>query len=66
MPRMNGLEATQAIKETLPPDKQPVIIAVTANALKGDRELCLAAGMDEYISKPLRSEAITNIVGKFF
>ncbi|MBW4083933.1 PAS domain S-box protein [Paenibacillus sp. S150] len=66
MPRMNGLEATQAIKETLPPDRQPVIIAVTANALKGDRELCLAAGMDEYISKPLRSETIANVIGKFF
>ncbi|MGN7765191.1 PAS domain S-box protein [Paenibacillus sp. 22594] len=66
MPRMNGLEATQAIKEMLPPEKQPVIIAVTANALKGDRELCLAAGMDEYISKPLRSETVSAMVGKFF
>ncbi|OKP90736.1 PAS domain-containing hybrid sensor histidine kinase/response regulator [Paenibacillus sp. P32E] len=66
MPRMNGLEATQAIKEMLPPEKQPVIIAVTANALKGDRELCLAAGMDEYISKPLRSETVSTMLGKFF
>ncbi|WP_379162817.1 PAS domain S-box protein [Paenibacillus sp. sgz5001063] len=66
MPRMNGLEATQAITEMLPPEKRPVIIAVTANALKGDRELCLAAGMDEYISKPLRSETVINTVSKFF
>ena len=66
MPGMNGLEATKMIRQTLPPDKQPVIIAVTANALKGDREHCLEAGMDEYISKPLRSEAVTNLVIKFF
>ncbi|WP_342481991.1 PAS domain S-box protein [Paenibacillus sp. FSL L8-0340] len=66
MPGMNGLEATRVIKQTLPQEKLPVIIAVTANALKGDRELCLEAGMDEYISKPLRSEAISNIIGKFF
>jgi CheY-like chemotaxis protein len=66
MPGMNGLEATSRIRETQPSDSQPVIIAVTANALKGDRELCLEAGMDEYISKPLRSETIVKVIGKFF
>jgi CheY-like chemotaxis protein len=66
MPGMSGLEATKIIRETMPAGKVPVIIAVTANALKGDRELCLEAGMDEYISKPLRSEAVTSIIGKFF
>jgi PAS domain S-box-containing protein len=66
MPGMNGLEATSRIRETQPSDSQPVIIAVTANALKGDRELCLEAGMDEYISKPLRSETIVNVISKFF
>ncbi|MNE59183.1 Aerobic respiration control sensor protein ArcB [compost metagenome] len=66
MPGMNGLEATRVIRQSLSPERQPVIIAVTANALKGDRELCLEAGMDEYISKPLRSEAVTNLVSKFF
>lgn len=66
MPGMSGLEATKIIKQTMPAEKVPVIIAVTANALKGDRELCLEAGMDEYISKPLRSEAVTSIIGKFF
>lgn len=66
MPGMNGLEATSRIRKTQPADRQPVIIAVTANALKGDRERCLEAGMDEYISKPLRSETIVNIIGKFF
>lgn len=66
MPGMNGLEATLRIRQTQPADSQPVIIAVTANALKGDRELCIEAGMDEYISKPLRSETIVNVIGKFF
>lgn len=66
MPGMNGLEATAMLKKTLPKEEQPIIVAVTANALKGDREMCLEAGMDEYISKPLRSEAITNIIDKFF
>ncbi|MNC06652.1 Aerobic respiration control sensor protein ArcB [compost metagenome] len=66
MPGMNGLEATRIIRQTLSPERQPVIIAVTANALKGDREHCLEAGMDEYISKPLRSEAVTNLIARFF
>ncbi len=66
MPGMSGLEATRKIRETVPPDRMPVIIAVTANALKGDREQCLEAGMDEYISKPLRSEVLNHVIAKFF
>ncbi|WP_052429713.1 PAS domain-containing hybrid sensor histidine kinase/response regulator [Paenibacillus borealis] len=66
MPGMNGLEATSRIRQTQPSGSQPVIVAVTANALKGDRELCMEAGMDEYISKPLRSETIVNVISKFF
>ncbi|MEK3900823.1 PAS domain S-box protein [Paenibacillus sp. FSL R7-0179] len=66
MPGMNGLEATAAIRAEQPADRQPVIVAVTANALKGDRELCLEAGMDEYISKPLRTGSIAKVIGKFF
>jgi PAS domain S-box-containing protein len=66
MPRMNGLEATKVIKETLPPEKHPIIVAVTANALKGDRELCLEAGMDEYISKPVTGEMISSVIRKFW
>ncbi|HYL11951.1 MAG TPA: response regulator [Terriglobales bacterium] len=59
MPEINGFEATAAIREKekkmgghLP------IIAMTAHALKGDRERCLAAGMDGYISKPIRPEEL--------
>ncbi|MEK4849820.1 PAS domain S-box protein [Paenibacillus sp. FSL H7-0756] len=66
MPGMNGLEATAAIRAEQPAEEQPVIVAVTANALKGDRERCLEAGMDEYISKPLRSDSILKVIRKFF
>jgi CheY-like chemotaxis protein/HPt (histidine-containing phosphotransfer) domain-containing protein len=53
MPEMDGLEATRRIRHDLPPDRQPRIIAVTANALRGERAACLTAGMDDYISKPI-------------
>ncbi|QHW33617.1 PAS domain S-box protein [Paenibacillus rhizovicinus] len=58
MPIVNGLEATRTIKERLSPDKCPRIVAVTANALKGDREDCLAAGMDDYITKPINARVL--------
>jgi signal transduction histidine kinase/ActR/RegA family two-component response regulator len=56
MPEMNGLEATAALRRELPADRQPWIIGLTANAMIGDREKCLEAGMDDYLSKPLRKE----------
>ncbi|HBN08347.1 MAG TPA: hypothetical protein DD435_06790 [Cyanobacteria bacterium UBA8530] len=59
MPNLDGFEATAAIRES---EKNGgghcAIVAVTANALKGDREKCLAAGMDGYVAKPLSSEAL--------
>ncbi|NET17241.1 MAG: response regulator, partial [Okeania sp. SIO1H6] len=58
MPEMDGLEATRRICQIFPEAKRPWIIAMTAHAMRGDREECLEAGMNDYISKPVRVEAL--------
>jgi CheY-like chemotaxis protein len=58
MPEMDGLEATRRLRRELPALRQPRVIAMTANAMQGDREMCLAAGMDDYVSKPIRVEEL--------
>jgi signal transduction histidine kinase/DNA-binding response OmpR family regulator len=58
MPEMNGIEATQRLRADLPHESQPRIIALTANALGGEREEYLAAGMDDYLSKPVNVSAM--------
>jgi PAS domain S-box-containing protein len=58
MPELDGFGATARIRSELPPARQPQIIAMTANAMQGDRELCLDRGMDDYVSKPVRFEEL--------
>ena len=58
MPEMDGLEATRRIREEFPADRQPVIIAMTANAMDSGKQECLAAGMNDYISKPILPETV--------
>ena len=58
MPEMDGLEATRRLREELDGTLQPYIIAMTANAMKGDKERCIEAGMDDYVSKPVSIELL--------
>ncbi|XGV94462.1 MAG: CHASE domain-containing protein [Leptolyngbya sp. BL-A-14] len=66
MPEMDGLSAAQAICRQWSDTDRPRIVAMTANAMEGDREECLAAGMDGYISKPIRLEALVKAIKAAF
>jgi PAS domain S-box-containing protein len=66
MPEMDGFDATRQIRSRLPVDRQPKIVALTANAMQGDRELCVAAGMDDYISKPVKMHEIAAAIRRHF
>jgi len=65
MPEMDGLECARQICLRWNRDKRPVVIAMTGNALMGDREKCLAAGMDDYISKPVRIAELQNALERW-
>ncbi|MCP3962691.1 MAG: response regulator [bacterium] len=58
MPELDGLETTRRIREERDPEEAPKIIAVTAGAMRGDREKCLAAGMNDYVSKPVQADEL--------
>jgi CheY-like chemotaxis protein len=58
MPEMDGLAATQAIRSRISCPQRPIILAMTAHAMQGDRERCIEAGMDDYISKPVRPQEL--------
>ncbi len=65
MPEMDGYQATGRIRTMYPKERQPLIIAMTANAMQGDREICLQAGMDDYISKPIKIPDLIAILQKY-
>lgn len=65
MPFMDGMEAARIIKQSAPADKRPYVVAVTAHAIKGDREKYLAMGMDEYVSKPVSMQAVSDVIDIF-
>jgi CheY-like chemotaxis protein/3,4-dihydroxy-2-butanone 4-phosphate synthase len=65
MPVMDGLTATRKIRQQYEAHMQPIIVAVTANAMQGDRELCLQAGMNDYISKPFQQADLRRILEKW-
>ncbi|MBL7161354.1 MAG: response regulator [Anaerolineales bacterium] len=60
MPELDGVEATQQIQAKMSPDERPRIVAMTAHALEGDRERYLRAGMDDYVSKPVRIQELVD------
>ncbi|RZL88975.1 MAG: response regulator, partial [Variovorax sp.] len=58
MPELDGLDATRQICTLLKAPQRPHIVAMTANAMQGDREMCMAAGMDDYLTKPIRVDRL--------
>jgi CheY-like chemotaxis protein len=64
MPVMDGLEATEKIRALGVRGELP-IVAMTANALQGDRDRCLDAGMNDYVAKPVRPDALAKVVSRW-
>ncbi|MFK8183359.1 MAG: response regulator [Phormidesmis sp.] len=65
MPEMDGLTATQCIHEQWLAGDRPFVVAMTANAMKGDRERCLSVGMDSYLSKPIRTHELVAVIEQY-
>jgi CheY-like chemotaxis protein/HPt (histidine-containing phosphotransfer) domain-containing protein len=65
MPEMDGIEATRIIRQAEKDGGRVPIVALTANALEGDRDRCLAAGMDDYLSKPIVESELRRVLARF-
>lgn len=65
MPEMDGLEATRRIRASFAPDLQPCIVAMTANAMEGDRERYLASGLDDYLAKPVDLQMLSEALHRY-
>jgi signal transduction histidine kinase/CheY-like chemotaxis protein/HPt (histidine-containing phosphotransfer) domain-containing protein len=65
MPEMDGLETTRNILKNWKPNDRPIIIAMTANVMHGDREMCIDAGMDDYIGKPILIDKLSEKIRKW-
>jgi signal transduction histidine kinase/ligand-binding sensor domain-containing protein/CheY-like chemotaxis protein/HPt (histidine-containing phosphotransfer) domain-containing protein len=66
MPEMDGLEATRQICKTWQKQERPIIVAMTAGAMEGDKEKCLEAGMDDYISKPINIQQLQSVLERCY
>ncbi len=66
MPNMDGIQATRKICKMWSSERRPRIIAMTANAMQGDKEKCFEAGMDDYISKPIKLDELTEVLKKSY
>ncbi len=66
MPEMDGLDATRQIRSIISSERQPLIVALTANAMQGDRERCIDAGMNDYLSKPVKIDEIQAVISRHF
>jgi CheY-like chemotaxis protein len=62
MPEMDGIETTENIVKRYPVKDRPFIVAMTANAMEGDKERCLQAGMNDYVPKPIRLDAVREVI----
>jgi CheY-like chemotaxis protein len=65
MPEMDGFDATREIRKNETDGRHTPVIAMTASALSGDRERCLAAGMDDYISKPIKMHVVAAVLERW-
>jgi len=65
MPEMDGYETTRRIRELSGPKRRTPVVAMTANALSGDRRACYAAGMDDFLSKPINKAMLSAMLAKF-